>query len=366
MPGAEPEPEPSRRPIKSGEEFPTVQDNRPTAPVATDQETPQVDAYAGDTAAASGAPVQDDVEQQDSPASPKDPPQESSAPPATVPRSTSGNGGGGGKPPGGGSGGGGGDDGSEEDEEEMVKMSFLDHLEELRRRIVYSVIAIAVAFFICWGFSGMIYEYMSEPVRQVLVEMGLEDRLYYTKPTDAFMLYLNLALVAGLFLASPFVLYQVWAFISPGLYHKERRYAVPFVFSCSALFIGGGLFGYFIAFPFALKFLLTFGGDKVTPWITINEYADLFWTVILGLGIVFELPVLMMFLGLLGIVTPGFLLRNFRYAVLLIFVVAAILTPTPDIINLMVFATPMVALYMVGVGLVFIVTRGRTRRTRWS
>ncbi len=274
---------------------------------------------------------------------------------------TGGGGGGGGRPP---DSGGGGDDGGEESEEEetMTKMSFLDHLEELRKRIIYSLISVAIAFFACFGFSEKIFAYMSEPVRAVLRELGMKDTLYYTKPTDAFMMYLNLALVAGLFLGSPLVIYQVWSFIAPGLYKQERRYAVPFIFFCSSLFITGGLFGYFIAFPFALKFLLTYGGKEVMPWITVNDYVDMFWTVILGLGIVFELPVLMLFLGLLGILTPGFLMRNFRYAVLLIFIVAAIVTPTSDITNLMIFAVPMMVLYLVGVGLVWIVARRRTRR----
>jgi sec-independent protein translocase protein TatC len=263
-----------------------------------------------------------------------------------------------------GGGGGGGGDGEEEDEEEeqMLKMSFLEHLGELRTRIIHALIAVAVGFFICFAFAQQIFEHASEPLRAALREMKLADTLYFTKPTDAFTLYLNLALVVGLFLSSPVVLYEVWAFISPGLYRRERRYAVPFIFFCSGLFITGGLFGYFIAFPYALKFLIGYGGPRVTPWITITEYMDMFWTVILGLGIVFELPVLMLFLGLLGILSPGFLLRNFRYAVLIIFIVAAVITPTSDVTNMMIFAMPMLALYLVGVGLVWIVTRRRRRR----
>jgi len=288
------------------------------------------------------------------------------APEAVESTPTPGAGGGGGQPPssggGGGGGGGNGDEEGDEEEERMLKMSFLDHLGELRTRIIHALIAVAVGFFICFAFAQQIFEHASEPLRAALREMKLADTLYFTKPTDAFTLYLNLALVVGLFLSSPVVLYEVWAFISPGLYKRERRYAVPFIFFCSALFITGGLFGYFIAFPYALKFLISYGGPRVTPWITITEYMDMFWTVILGLGIVFELPVLMLFLGLLGILSPGFLLRNFRYAVLMIFIVAAVITPTSDVTNMMIFAMPMVALYLVGVGLVWIVTRRRRRR----
>ncbi len=271
-----------------------------------------------------------------------------------------GGGGGGDLPP---SDGGGGDDDS--DDEEMVKMSFLEHLEELRKRLIYSLIAVAAAFFLCFGFAQKIFDYMSVPVRSALREIRLpngqpmNDALYFTKPTDPFTLLLNLSLIAGLFLASPVVLYQLWKFISPGLYKKERRYAVPFVFFCSSLFIAGGAFGYFIAFPYALKFLLTFGGERMVPWITATEYIDMFWTVILGLGIVFELPMMMMFLGLLGILSPRFLIRNFRYAVLVIFIVAAVVTPTSDVINLMIFAIPMMALYLLGIVLVWAVRRRR-------
>ena len=267
-------------------------------------------------------------------------------------------GGRGGQPPS--SSGEGGDRGDGEPEEEaMFRMSFLDHLGELRNRIIYSLIAVAVAFFICFSLARPILDHMSGPLRAGLRDMGMKEQLYFTQPTGAFTVHINLALVLALFLASPVVLYQVWAFIAPGLYQRERKYAAPFVFFCSGLFIAGGLFGYYIAFPFALRFLITFGGERLVPLITATYYMNFFFTIILGLGIIFELPVLMLFLGLLGVLTPGFLIRNFRYAVLLIFVVAAVITPTADIINLMIFALPMMALYMVGVGLVWLVTRRR-------
>jgi sec-independent protein translocase protein TatC len=289
--------------------------------------------------------------------------------PAAVERAPTTGGGGGGVPPSSGGGGGGGGRGNGggggDEEEEMAKMSFLEHLEELRSRIIRSLVAVAIAFFLCFAFAQKIFEYMSEPVRAVLRELKLADTLYFTGPTHSFTLLLNLALVAALFAASPVVLYQVWAFIAPGLYRRERRYAVPFVFFCSGLFIAGGCFGYFIAFPYALKFLLTFGGPRMTPWITVTEYVDMFWTVMLGLGLIFELPVLMMFLGLLGIVSPGFLLRNFRYAILLIFIVAAVVTPTSDVMNMMIFAIPMIGLFVLGIALVWLVQRKRKSRWEW-
>lgn len=267
-------------------------------------------------------------------------------------------GGGGGEPP---AGSGGGSDGGDEDEDEgeMAKMSFLEHLDELRKRIIYALISVGTAFIVCFTFSKQMFDFVSVPLRQALLESGLSDNLFFNKPTEGFTTFLNLALMASLFLASPFVLYQVWAFISPGLYKRERRYATPFIFFCSGLFIAGGAFGYFIAFRYALKFLVTYPGGRAVPIITMSEYMDLFWTVILGLGIIFELPVLMLFLGLLGIINPGFLVRNFRYAVLIIFAVAAVITPTSDIINLMIFAVPMMLLYVVGIGLVWLVARRR-------
>lgn len=257
------------------------------------------------------------------------------------------------------------DDGDEE-EEGMAKMSFLEHLQELRDRIIRALMGVAVGCAVGLYFSDEIFARVSQPVAGVLRKMGLSDKLVFTHPADAFNVYLQLGLVAGLFLASPWVLYQVWAFIAPGLYQKERRYAVPFIFFCSSLFMAGGAFAYFIAFPYALEFLLNMGGTHMTPFITAKEYLDLFTTIILGLGIVFEMPVLILFLALLGIVTPGFLLRNFRYAVLVITMVAALITPTTDVTNLVLFAVPMLGLYLLGTGLAWVVWRGRRKREAQS
>ncbi len=282
------------------------------------------------------------------------------APPGAIPTARAEGGGGGGRPPAPPSGDEG--EGGEEDEEQMVKMSFLEHLEELRRRIIRSLIAVVVGFCACFWYSPKIYEYLAKPVTDVLRKMKMSDQLYFTHPADAFNVFLQIALVAGIFAASPYVLYQVWAFIAPGLYKNERRYAVPFVFFCSTLFIAGGLFGYLVAFPFALEFLLGMGGEHLKPWITAREYLDLFTTIILGLGIIFELPVLILFLSLLRIVSPGFLMRNFRYAVLIITIIAAVVTPTTDVTNLIIFTVPMLALYLLGVGIAWLVTRHRTKK----
>jgi len=168
---------------------------------------------------------------------------------------------------------------------------------------------------------------------------------------ESFMIiWFKLPLLVSLFVASPWILYQAWAFIAPGLYKKERRLAVPFVLSTAGLFILGGLFAYFIAFRFGLAFLLGVGRDVgVRPMITITEYFDIFVNVILGVGVVFEMPVLIFMLTLLRITSPKFLIEHSRYAILIIFIIAAVITPTPDVFNLMLFAVPMVVLYFVGV-----------------
>jgi sec-independent protein translocase protein TatC len=164
------------------------------------------------------------------------------------------------------------------------------------------------------------------------------------------VVWLKLPLLAAVFLASPWVVYQVWGFIAPGLYKRERRWAAPFVLCAAGLFILGGLFAYFVAFRFGLTFLLGVGRDiDIAPIVSVSEYFDLFVNVMLGIGIVFELPVVIFFLTLLRIASPRFLLKNSRYAILAIVIVAAIVTPTPDVFNLMLFSVPMVALFFLGV-----------------
>ncbi|MGH9541301.1 MAG: twin-arginine translocase subunit TatC [Terriglobales bacterium] len=243
-------------------------------------------------------------------------------------------------------------------------MSFLEHLEELRRRIFLAAIGVIVGFCFCFAYADTIYGFMEKPLLKAFAAHGMVgQKLGYLNPIDPFNLYIKLALIAGLFLASPWVLYQVWLFISPGLYKKERRYVVPFVSCTSALFIIGGVFAYRYAFPIALDFLVGYA-HRFQPFVTINEYFDLFATVILGLGLVFELPTLIFFLSLLGIVNARFLLKNFRYAVLAIFVVAAVITPTSDITTMLVFATPMLLLYAVSIGVAYVFGKDRRERRR--
>jgi sec-independent protein translocase protein TatC len=249
--------------------------------------------------------------------------------------------------------------------EQMAAMGFLEHLEELRRRIIYSIIAVAVGFFACWRYAEKIYGYMQQPIMTALRNNGMAEKLVYLNPTEPFNLYLKIAALAGLFVASPFVLYQVWLFISPGLYRNEKKYVMPFMFSTVGLFLSGGYFGYKIVYPAALDFLIGYG-KQFQPMITVGEYTDLFLTIIIGMGAIFELPILAFFLALMGIVTAGFMWKNLRYAILVIFIIAAILTPTTDILNMCLFAAPMVGLYVLSIGVAFLVhpTRRRARRTK--
>jgi len=253
--------------------------------------------------------------------------------------------------------------GREDDKETMPTMGFLDHLEELRKRIVYSIIAVGAGTGVCWGYRERIYGVMQKPIMDALRSQHLPEKLVYTNPTEPFNLYLKIAMMAGLFLTSPFVLYQVWMFISPGLYRNEKRYVFPFMFSTITLFTLGGYFGYRIAYPRALTFFIDFS-SQFQPMITVSEYTQLFLAIVLGMGLIFEMPILVFFLAFMGIMSPRFMIKNFRYAILVIFVIAAIVTPTPDIVNMCVFAAPMLALYALSIGVAYIVHPEQRRARR--
>lgn len=241
-----------------------------------------------------------------------------------------------------------------EDEEEggMLRMSFMEHLEELRSRIIKALYGLVLAFVVSLVYAGTLWDIISEPAVEALKHLKVDPpQLAQLTPMESFsIIWVKLPLLCSVFIASPWIVYQVWAFISPGLYKKERRWALPFVLLTAGLFIAGGLFAYFLAFRFGLEFLLGIGmSNNVRPVVSITEYFDLFVNVTLGVGLVFELPVLIFMLTLLRILSPRFLIRNSRYAILVIVICAAIITPTPDVFNLMLFAIPMCALYFVGV-----------------
>jgi sec-independent protein translocase protein TatC len=256
-------------------------------------------------------------------------------------------------------------DEEEEEEEGMLRMSFLEHLEELRSRLIKVVAGIGVAFLVSLIFANDLWIIVSEPATAALKQIGVPDpRLAQITPMEVFnTVWIKLPLLSAIFLASPWALYQVWAFIAPGLYKRERRWAAPFVICSAGLFILGGVFAYFVAFRFGLTFLLGIGRDiRIQPVVSVTEYFDLFVNVTLAIGLVFELPVLIFFLTLLRIVSPSFLLRNTRYAVLIIVILAAIITPTPDVVNLMIFSVPMILLFFGGTFASYLLVLHREQR----
>jgi sec-independent protein translocase protein TatC len=244
--------------------------------------------------------------------------------------------------------------------QELPRMSLLQHLEELRKRIIISALAIIGCFLACWWKADYIFGLMQKPIVKALTAHHLDTQLVYTAPTEPFNIYMKVGMVAGIFVASPIVLYQVWLFIAPGLFRNEKKYVLPFMFSTVALFLAGGIFGYVMVYPAALDFLIGYG-EQFRPMITITEYTDLFLTIIVGLGVVFEMPILIFFLALMGIVDAGFLWRNFRYSILIIFIIAAIVTPTTDILNMCIFAAPMIVLYLFSIGVAWLVHPNRRK-----
>jgi sec-independent protein translocase protein TatC len=239
-------------------------------------------------------------------------------------------------------------------EEKMEGMSFLAHLEELRVRIIRCIIAVAVGFGFGFWKADAIFGWVQQPLIDALQKNHLTGSLVYLNPAEPFNMYLKIGVVAGLFLTSPYILYQVWGFIAPGLYRHEKKYIVPFLVSTVFLFCAGGYCGYRIVYPRALNFLIGFS-HRVTPMITISEYTELFLIITVGMGLIFEMPILAGFLGAMGVVKPGFLIKHFRYAILAIFIIAAIVTPTPDVMSMCIFAAPMVVLYGVSIGVVWFV-----------
>jgi sec-independent protein translocase protein TatC len=253
-------------------------------------------------------------------------------------------------------------DPEDEEEDSMLRMSFMEHLEELRNRIIRALYGLGLAFLFALIFAGKLWDIISEPAVVALKHLHVDPpQLAMLTPMEGFsVIWVELPLLCSVFIASPWIVYQVWAFISPGLYKKERRLALPFVLLTAGLFIGGGSFAYFLAFRYGLEFLLGIGMmNNVRPVVSITEYFDLFVNVTLGVGLVFEMPVLIFLLTLLRLLSPRFLLRHSRYAILAIVIIAAIITPTPDVFNLMLFAVPMCLLYFVGVfaGLVLVMRR---------
>lgn len=230
------------------------------------------------------------------------------------------------------------------------EMTFLEHLEDLRKRIFYSALFIIVAVIPAWIFSKELFDILSRPVTQFLPE---GEKLAYTTLTAPFMLYIKVAFLAAIFFSSPFIFLQLWYFIAPGLYHHEKKYVIPFVIFTSFFFILGAVFGYFVVFPWACRFFLNMGKDFQAV-ITVDKYFSLALRVLLGIALVFELPTLVFFLSRMGLITSRWMIKNFKYAVLVVFAIAAIITPTPDMITQSIIAFPMLGLYGLSILIAFI------------
>ena len=247
----------------------------------------------------------------------------------------------------------------------MLSMPLLEHLEELRGRLIRMLIGLGVAFAASLTFSDRLWKFVQAPAEEALRSLWVyPPHLVQIGTMDVFKIVLvELPILAAVFISSPWILYQVWGFIGPGLYKNERRWAAPFVICTAGLFISGGCFAYFVVFRFALTFLLGLSiANSVTPTISMTDYFDTFVNVMLGVSLVFEIPVVIFFLTLLRIATPGFLMANSRYAILIIVIMAAVVTPTPDVFNMMLFAVPMVALFYAGILAGYILTLSREGR----
>jgi sec-independent protein translocase protein TatC len=223
------------------------------------------------------------------------------------------------------------------------KMSFMEHLGELRTRITRSLAGVLVGLVIAFPFSERIVDWLSKPVT------NLKHTLVFTAPAEAFWVQMKVALITGLFLAAPVILWQVWAFVAPGLHAHERKYAAPFVIVGSLMFLGGGAFSLFVVTPYAIQFLLSFARPGLQPMITIQNHVDFLLKFTLAFGVVFELPLALTLLARMGVVDAKMLARNRKYAILGSFIAAAILTPTPDAFNQTLMAGPLIILYEVGI-----------------
>lgn len=229
---------------------------------------------------------------------------------------------------------------------EEEKLPLTSHLEELRKRLITCLIATAVGFCACYSFSEQIFLLLSNPLIKSMPE---GSSFIFTGVTEAFFTYMKLAFFAGIFVASPVIIYQIWAFVAPGLYDKERRNIMPFVLLAVIFFIGGTAFAYYVVFPSAFKFFLTYNTQYVKIMPSIGEYLSFSCLFLLGFGVVFEMPVFIVCLARLGIINHAQLSKNRKYVILLIFLVSAILTPSPDAISQLLMAAPLLVLYEISI-----------------
>ncbi len=237
------------------------------------------------------------------------------------------------------------------------KMSFLEHLDELRKRIVRALLALCLGVAIAAFFIEDLAAFVMMPLRQML-RPG--ETLIYTYPTEAFMLYIRIALIAGLFISAPLIFWQVWLFVAPALYAKERRYAIPFVLLSSIGVLSGAAFSHYVAFPLMWRFFASFSNDLVSFMPRIEDSFSVYMRMLIGMAVVFQMPALVFFLARMGVVTARWMIRQFKYAVLAIVVTAAIITPSSDVASQLIVAGPMVVLYILSIGIAWVFGKKRT------
>jgi sec-independent protein translocase protein TatC len=235
------------------------------------------------------------------------------------------------------------------------KMTFLEHLEELRSRLLRSGLYLVGGFAACWGFHEQIFHFLTQPLRRA----GFTDQFIYTSPAEAFFLYMKMSFFVGIFVAAPFILWEIWAFISPGLYRHEKVWAIPFIGMGSVFFTAGAIFGHFLLFPLTFKFLWGFAGPDMRFLPRIGEYWSFYSWFLLGLGAVFQIPVIIFVLARIGLVSARFLLKGWKWAILAAFAISAIITPTPDVVTQTALAGPMIGLYLFGVLVAWVFGRDR-------
>jgi sec-independent protein translocase protein TatC len=236
-------------------------------------------------------------------------------------------------------------------QDEQAKMPLMEHLEELRSRLLICFLAIGVGFVVSYFFSRQIFEMLMKPWVNAM-PAGQQAKLIYTAPHEAFFVYMKVSFIAGTILAFPVILWQIWRFVAPGLYAKEKRYMLPVIFASCLCFVSGVSFGYFVVIPVAFKFFASFSSEFITPMLRTTEYLSFANKMLLCFGLAFELPVFAFFLSKLGVLNADFLKRKRKWAVVVILIAAAVLTPSPDVISQLLMALPLLVLYEASVWIV--------------
>ncbi|HEX9367256.1 MAG TPA: twin-arginine translocase subunit TatC [Vicinamibacterales bacterium] len=244
------------------------------------------------------------------------------------------------------------DEGDDRDiDESGSKMSFLEHLDELRKRLIYIAYSLLLGCAVAYLFIQKIVDFILKPMQNMLPG---GNKLIFTSGAEPFMLYLKIGFLAGIFFASPLILWQVWKFIAPGLYTHEKKFAIPFVLMSTIFFVTGGVFSHYMAFPWTWQFFISFSTDYMIFLPKIEDAFSLYSKMLLGFGLIFEMPTLVFFLARMGVVSAGFLLRYFKYAVLIIAIVAAVVSPGTDAMSMIVMAVPMLGLYLISIVIAWI------------